>query len=173
MRQSDAPFLIGWAEADITPQEPVYIEGQFHARMSEEVLDPFTVTAWALQSGEDQAIFVSCEFNSISDELLDAVRNNLNAQTNEIDPSKVVLHATHTHTGPDIYLPFLTPRRIRATMTTTGSGVELPVTPIADYVAFASKRIADVIVRAWNARAAGGIAFCCGIRGRCPQPVLG
>ena len=57
------PLQIGWASADITPDEPVQPVGQHYARISEGVLDPVTATALALSSGPDPAdmvIFVSC-----------------------------------------------------------------------------------------------------------------
>ena len=33
-------FYAGWAQADITPDKPIFISGQFHARVSEGVQDP-------------------------------------------------------------------------------------------------------------------------------------
>ena len=35
-------FFIGWALADITPDKPVLLSGQFHARISEGIMDPVT-----------------------------------------------------------------------------------------------------------------------------------
>lgn len=32
----------GWASTDITPGKPVVVTGQFHARVSEGVMDPVT-----------------------------------------------------------------------------------------------------------------------------------
>ena len=43
---------IGWASADITPEQPVVITGQFYARVSEGVMDPVTATALALESAD-------------------------------------------------------------------------------------------------------------------------
>src|SRR5690625_565086 len=70
-REENDVLKIGWAEEEITPQEPVLISGQFHVRRSEGVLDPLTVTAWALESGEEHVVFVSCDVAVISDELRD------------------------------------------------------------------------------------------------------
>lgn len=160
MQQAVAPFLTGWAEVDITPEDPVLIPGQFHARISEGVLDPLTATAWALQSGEEQAIFVSCDLICITDELRDAVRDCLSSgQGNEIDPKNVILNATHTHTGPEIRFPHSAAKMLGSTMTITGSGVDLEASSAEDYVAFAAKRIAAAIVRAWESRASSGIAY--------------
>ena len=72
--QTDSQQLtIGWAGADLTPEQPAMICGQFHARVSEGVLDPITATALALQSGEDHAMLVSCDLVTVPDALRDAV----------------------------------------------------------------------------------------------------
>jgi len=74
-------IYIGWASADITPEKPVIIHGQFHARISEGVMDPVTVTALAIESGTDQssekAIMISCDLAVIGDDLRDTVREIL------------------------------------------------------------------------------------------------
>ena len=62
---------IGWAQADITPPEPCLVCGQFFARISEEVWDPVTATALALESGPEQAVLVSCDLVAVPDELRD------------------------------------------------------------------------------------------------------
>ncbi|MDF2721691.1 MAG: hypothetical protein K0Q59_1366 [Paenibacillus sp.] len=181
----DKPQLLtGWAQADITPQEPILLSGQFHARLSEGVMDPLTVTAWALQSAEEQSVFVSCDLIGISNVLLDAVREALRGITDEIDPMKVVLNATHTHTAPECIIPHLeletglidaTNQTIKATqlsenepfmskriiggMSLSGSGVKFPVPPIQQYIGFAARRIAETIAQAWHNRAPSGIAF--------------
>ena len=44
---------IGWASRDISTTKPVNIPGQFHMRISKGVMDPVTVNALVLDSGED------------------------------------------------------------------------------------------------------------------------
>ena len=68
---------VGWAQADITPDQPVAVVGQFHVRISEKVLDPITATVMAIESGEEQVVFVSCDLVGIPDVLRDAVRSRL------------------------------------------------------------------------------------------------
>lgn len=50
---SQNDLKIGWAQVDITPDKPVLIAGQFHARVSEGVLDPITATILVWESGAD------------------------------------------------------------------------------------------------------------------------
>lgn len=156
MTDTDAvcQLKLGWAEGDITPSQPVLIAGQFHARVSEGVLDPITSTALAIDAGGDQAVFVSCDLVAISDVLRDAVRARLERCAVGLDPMKVVLHGTHTHTAPENRLP-----EVGAGHTSGGTGVDLPAMPIEDYVDFAADRIADTVGKAWDSRSAAGITF--------------
>ena len=99
-------FRVGWASADLTPEEPVILTGFSRARISEGVLDPITATALAMESIQDgeatgMAIMVSCDLISISDELRDQVRAMVKQSLPEIDTDKIVLNATHTHCGPE------------------------------------------------------------------------
>src|SRR5690606_29432574 len=102
MKMTTPVLKMGWAEADITPSKPVALAGHFGLRVSEGVEDPLDVTVWAVESGEEQAIFVSCDLVVISDELRDRVRAKLSENLQGIDPMKIVIHATHTHFAPQI-----------------------------------------------------------------------
>ncbi len=142
---------IGWMSVDITPDQPVLIAGQFHARRSEGVLDPITATVLVLDSGLDHAIFVSCDLVCIADSLRDDVRGRLKKLKAGPDPLKVILHATHTHTAPECRNP-----QIGQGHTSVPAGVELaPTLAAEDYVAFAAERIAGAIARAWRIRKPG------------------
>ena len=76
---SDARLKIGWAQADITPEEPVLICGQRHARVSEGVRDPVTATALVFERDGEHVVFVSWDLASASDELCGAVRERVAA----------------------------------------------------------------------------------------------
>lgn len=154
---------IGWACADLTPDQPVLITGQFYARVSEGILDPVTATVLALESApsagpRDCAVMVSCDLVAMPDGLRDAVRAQLIKSLPELDPKRVLLNATHTHAGPEI-------RVGSDAWQTSGDklpdrmGAELNVMAPADYVAFAAKRIAQAVAQAWKSRAPGAIGF--------------
>ncbi|MFC1526940.1 hypothetical protein ACFL6X_09050 [Candidatus Latescibacterota bacterium] len=145
---------IGWAATDITPERPVLIAGQFHARVSEGVADPVTATALAIQRGHELAVLVSCDLVAISDELRDAVRGLVKGRLPDLDPTRVVLHATHTHTGPEIREPTLGAGHV-----SMGTGVDLEVWPPEEYIPWAAARVGEVVTQAWERRTAGGVAF--------------
>lgn len=145
---------VGWAEATITPEQPALISGMFHARLSEGALDPLSATACVLETTEAKSVIVSCDLLAVSEQLRDAVREKLGPLVEELDPKHVLIHATHTHTGPETRLP-----SPLAAHTALGVGVELDYLPVEAYVEFAAGRIAQAIADAWHKRKPAGIAY--------------
>ena len=157
MSENQNSLRIGWASADLTPEEPVVIAGQFYARVSEGVMDPLSVTAMALESVRPdaepvRAVMVSCDLVAIPDALRDTVRERLRERLPELDPMNVVLNATHTHAGPEV-------RTGDAGNAPPRFGLDLGVMPPETYAAVAAKRIADAVMRAWQSREPAGIGF--------------
>jgi len=162
---------IGWATVDITPDRPVVLRGQFHARVSEGVLDHVTATALALEKVEggaakDRAVLVSCDLVAIGDELRDRVREHVRTALPDLDPRQVFLNATHTHTAPSF--GSRAQDRDAAVARAQGWdlphvwadwGIELPAMPGVEYREFAAARIAEAVEQAWKSRKPGGIGF--------------
>ena len=91
---------IGWSQVSILPDgRKVDLVGQFYERISDKVETPIYVTAMALECGDDQAIFVSCDLVSTSRSLLNDVRAYLPEDCG-FDKSKLMISAIHTHTAP-------------------------------------------------------------------------
>jgi len=154
------PLRVGWAEVDITPEEPVNLHGQLRARVSEGVLDPLTATVLALASGEDAtgaAILVSCDLCVAADSLRDAVRAEVASACPELAAESVVLNATHTHTGPTAFVPEDLSSRDGAEF--PADEVELPVMAAADYVSWAAGRIAGAAIEAWRTRSPASVGY--------------
>lgn len=167
---------IGWAEVSITPDKKVSLVGQFAERISEYVEKPITVTAMALSTADDQAVLCSCDLVGVSKGLILEVRSKLANNDLGLDPSRLILAATHIHTGPGYA------NRCSATDLQNGadSGFirlrdllvnELPAgrrylefanisanPEVADedeLLAFISDRIAECVLKAWAGRAPG------------------
>ena len=81
-------FQIGWAEYSLTPDKKVSLVGQFAERISEYVEKPLCVTAMAVSTDSDQAVFCSCDLVGVSWSLRDAVREKLAGNTVGLDPNK-------------------------------------------------------------------------------------
>lgn len=153
MEKQASGLQIGWGHADITPAEPCLVAGQFYARVSEQVLDPVTATALALDNSHDAAVIVSCDLVGIPNELRDAVRDHL-SDVDGLDPLKVMISATHTHTAPEVRIPIFGTGH-----TSTVLGVDLDAMDAEAYQPFAARRIADAVRQAWTSRRPGRIAY--------------
>jgi hypothetical protein len=159
---------IGWASADLTPEQPVVLTGFSRARVSEGVMDPITATVLVIESLQDGAagsvIMVSCDLISISDELRDRVRAKVKQALPEIDANTVVLNATHTHCGPETRTkPDLAEKLgkfgLEMPLAWSRWGIDLGATSPLDYAEFASDQIAKAVEQAWKNRKPGGVSF--------------
>ncbi|MBS3761935.1 MAG: hypothetical protein KGZ25_01405, partial [Planctomycetes bacterium] len=146
----NSKFLIGWSSTDITPEEPIVLRGQFHARVSEGVNDPVTATVLALAPQDtdnaNAAILVSCDLVGIPDCLRDSVREQVGKQLPELDVSRIILNATHTHTGPELSATNDTIRPGRPSTISDLYGVELPVMEPQEYTDRVVQRITRAVV---------------------------
>lgn len=91
---------IGWGEVDITPKkgQKINLAGQFFERITDQVESPLKIVAMAVESGNEQMILVGCDLVSVSQNLNDAVKENLKDKL-EISVDKVILSAIHSHTS--------------------------------------------------------------------------
>jgi len=148
---SAGQLLVGTASADITPDQPVAVSGQFALRIARTVESPVTANVIALESrrGEqslDTAIMVSCDLVYIPTDLLEQVRRRVKEQLPELDTAKIFLNATHTHTAPVLLV----------------DKYKIPqegVIQVAAYREFFAGRVAEAIVRAWNGRRPGSMSW--------------
>ena len=160
-----AKLKFGWSEIGLVPEgAKVDLAGQFYERISDEVESPLTVTAWAIDSGDDAAIFCSCDLVSTSEHLLRNVRGRLKDRP-DIPADKVMVSAIHTHTAPAY--------ASRSDMFSGLTTIEIlrKLEPEAEYVRLVScadgmfngqeaqdylaERIAEAAIRAWDARQEG------------------
>jgi len=145
---------IGWSQIDTTPSHlPVCLAGQFHCRISEGVDDPLQATVAVLDSGDDHVVFVSCDLVAISDAIRDAVRDEIWTIPGGPDPAKIIFHATHTHSGPEIQFD------VSLRFLGRSHGVDLEVRPAEEYVQFLIGQLVVAIREAWESRQPGSMAY--------------
>ncbi|MGE5532575.1 MAG: hypothetical protein ACM3VW_10725 [Bacteroidota bacterium] len=95
-----AKIMVGWSQADITPNRPVALRGQFNLRIATRVQDPLTLTALAVENGDDQAVIVSMDACAVDVDVFEKAREALAQRLPGFDPRKLIVSATHTHTAP-------------------------------------------------------------------------
>lgn len=157
---------IGWASANITPDKPVLLQGQFHARLSEGVMDPIFATVLSLESVKGgkttRTILVSVDLVGIADgmrdvsNLRDKVRAQVVARVPELIPTDITLNATHTHTAPVVSESGV--EELYGVSLDMISGGREAMEP-KDYLNFAAQKIADAVVKSWKSRKPGGISY--------------
>lgn len=153
-------FLVGWAEESLVPEKKVSIPGQFYERISEYVEDPISATAMAVESGDQQAIFISCDLTGLGSTMVPAVRKKFAAMTDEVDPKKLIINCTHTHTSVGYTLhDGDMGKPIMEEFLPEGTHYEELVKPTDDEflskgeaLEFLSERIATAAYKAWQAR---------------------
>lgn len=152
---------IGWASRDVTTDKPVNIPGQFHMRISEGVMDPLTVSALVMDNGVDTVIFLSADLVVIRSGLLDEVRAKVAELAPEIPVDKILMNATHTHTGASHYADSGWSLANNISTALPGEvphdGVEIASGD--EYRHFLAAEAAAAIREAYANRAPGGIAY--------------
>lgn len=145
---------IGWSSESITPDEPVLLAGQFYERVSEQVRDPVTATALAIESadGSEQAVWVSCDLLHTVPHMLEGIRDMVRSEVPDLDPDRIIVNATHIHTGPVVGEFAIKPH--------FGYRFDQPhVMTYERYVRFAVERIAKAVADSWRTRKDGAIGF--------------
>jgi len=139
---------IGAATADITPTPPVVLEGLQVART---IHSPLAASVLALESCRDgrvidQAILVSCDL-CILPGIQDGFRSRMAGRLPGFDIRKLFLAATHTHSSPQLVPNPCEGKEYEGAMRAK------------DYVPFLYERMAGAVVKAWEGRATGGVAW--------------
>ena len=91
---------IGWSEVDMTQKKgtKISLAGQFFERITDEVESPITVTAFALESGDEQMVIAACDIVAIGTNVMDEVRAKLNGKI-DLPLDKIIVSAIHSHTS--------------------------------------------------------------------------
>ncbi len=147
-----ADLYVGAATADITPDGPVPLTGMKTVRISQSIHSRCTANVLALESREgdqvtDQAIFVSCDLCVIRPGIQQGFRRHVAARLPGFAIDKLFLAATHTHAAPVLL-------QDRYQESDYGSAMQPK-----DYVPFLYERMAEAVVRAWENRQPGAVAW--------------
>ena len=149
-----APISLGWAHTSITPDQPVQLHGQLYERVMSHVNDPCTATVLAIESqpasgAREQAIVISCDLVNFDGAYLKELRSRVGAQLPDFEASKLLVCATHTHTGPTM---------MEGLYNEPPEGVMRP----SAYSAFLLDKLEAAAVEAWQSRRPGSISSAVG-----------
>jgi len=91
---------LGVGRSVITPEVGCHLCGYRPDILSESVADDLTATALYFRQGERQVLLVSLTITTLNNELCELLRTEA-AKAAGLAKSEVILHATHTHSGPN------------------------------------------------------------------------
>lgn len=156
---------IGWCRGDITPPRKTLVQGQFHTRISDEVLSPLTATALALEvrdedGSTEQAVFLSCDL--AADGFKADLLRELEGRCSDLDLRKITVNATHTHNAPSMARGWYEEPEDDPDFMNPD-----------EYREWLAAQLADIVTTAWNERSPGGLArgFGYAVAGRCRRAV--
>jgi len=148
-----AELRVGSAKTDITPPLPVALAGQFNTRIAKTVESPVMAAAVAIEKTDadgktiDQAVMVTCDLVAIREGILQKLRKEIAARNIEgLNPRKIFLSATHTHTAPVMR---------EGVYKIPDQGVTTPT----QFVGFLTAKVADLIETAWTERKTGSVSW--------------
>lgn len=143
-------FLIGVSSVDITPALPSAVDGQMTVRIANDVETPLTAQVIVLEgvndnSYQDVTVFVSCDLVTIPTELKNLIQKSVKKAIPALNEKKIMINATHTHTAGVV----------RDGWYTLPEGV----TKVKDYQEFIARQVTNAIVKAWENRQPGSVAW--------------
>ena len=94
---------VGAAESCITPPEGTELAGYFTPRIAAGVISPLMAKAIVAGEGDGRVALIACDLITMTAEVTEATRRIIQAETG-IQPHRVMVCSTHTHTGPELRL---------------------------------------------------------------------
>jgi len=137
-----ADFQAGVAVVDITPPKNYRMSGYFSERLNTGTHDPLQAKAVVFRQGDQQAAFVFCDLIGLSLNVSARARGEA-AQKTGIPAANILVHGTHSHTGP-LYDGALRKHFHDLAIEKTGKDPYEEV----DYQAFLARQISQAIVEA-------------------------
>ncbi len=147
-----AELWIGTATADITPDRPVPLTGNTTVRIAREIQSRLVANVLVLESRDgdrsvDQATLIACDLCVIRPGIQEGFREYMAGRVPGLDLDKLFLAATHTHKAPVLL-------QDRYDEADYGDAMQPK-----EYVPWMYERMADAVVKAWESREVGAVAW--------------
>mgnify|MGYP005853010211 CR=1 FL=1 len=101
LADSPSEVRVGVASVDITPPMGIPMAGYYHPRGADGVWDPLFCKAMVLESKAACAAFVALDVIGVTRSITDEARAAIESATG-IPADRVMVSATHAHTGPEL-----------------------------------------------------------------------
>ena len=149
---------VGWTTVDITPSDPVVLDGSGYKRVTKEVEDPVTATVLALETRDgdrviEQAIMITFDLVRMTKEVHEGLQRVAAEKLKDFDSRKLFCGVTHTHCGPSISYEKTGPGQLYDISDRTDV-----MTP-QQYILFLYEKVGAGIVEAWQSRKPAGMSW--------------
>lgn len=94
-------LFAGFARVNITPMMGIPVSGYYKERIADGVLDELELNALAVACEDTKAVIISADLISIANDVADDYRAHI-ADVTGLPVDAIILHGTHTHTGPEL-----------------------------------------------------------------------
>lgn len=94
-------LYVGFGRVNVTPMLGIPVVGYFKERRAEGVLDELEINALALGCGEQKVVLLSIDNCGIPQDINDNFRRHI-CEVTGLPMEAILIHATHTHTGPSL-----------------------------------------------------------------------
>ncbi len=92
---------VGYARVNITPPMGINIAGYYKERIADGVLDELEACAVAVGDGKTTSLLITIDHCGLNKIFLNEWRANI-AEATGVPAEAIYIHATHTHTGPQL-----------------------------------------------------------------------
>ncbi|MBR6765432.1 MAG: neutral/alkaline non-lysosomal ceramidase N-terminal domain-containing protein [Clostridia bacterium] len=123
-------FKVGFARVNINPMMGVDILGYFKVRKADGILDDLEANAIAYECDGKRAVMIAVDLCGVKQDLIKLMHDAIIEKTG-IDKDLIYISATHTHTGPNVYISEAGPLE-------------------EEYIQFLIKRVSDAALFAVN-----------------------
>ncbi len=96
-------FKVGYSKVNINPPMGINISGYFKERKADGILDDIEAVTLAVSINDTKVLLITVDNCSCPNDFANAVRKRVSAKTG-VSENAILIHATHTHTGPLIAL---------------------------------------------------------------------
>ena len=99
---ANGDFLVGFGRVDITPSQPVLLQGYYYDRLSTGVHDRLYARTMSVSDGDNRVVLCVVDLVYFAPRKIVDETRRLISDICALPPENVILAATHTHTGPDL-----------------------------------------------------------------------
>lgn len=147
---SAATIWVGASSVDITPKLPAALDGQMQVRIAQKAETPLTAQVVLMVSrngtkSESISVFVTCDIVTVPTELKELIRAEVKRKVPEIDTQKILVNASHTHTGGVVRDGWYT--------------IPEGVMKVKDYQQLIASQVGKAVESAWSSREPGSVGW--------------